>query len=665
VKSEKSFPFFFPFSFTSLFLDNFSKEDSVTAMKSLTPTLYIVLLGILFVANSAENIFSESKISRTKANDLGRNSRQQLVSYSNVSKPSNNYIRTNDLSQSLTLKAPSRISRPSVSLQSISPNLFMQLIVGNGTAGYSGDGSPATSAQVTCRFPWVDSVGNVYLPGDSTHRIRRIDTNGIINTFGGTGTSSVAGGSGSINSVSFFYPGSIVGDVAGTVLYITDQNRVWKYVFSSNIVSVIAGTSSYGFSGDNGPASSAQVTATMGLWLTTGGDLFVADINNHRIRIISSGIIRTVAGSGPSYPNAGTFAGDNGPATSASLRYPYGVYMDTLGRLFIADSGNRRIRSIDTNGIITTFAGTGNGSPFNSDVPATTANIDVPNDVKGDTLGNIFLSEEHLGIRMVDTTGVITVVFGNSGSLGFSPGISSRTSALFWPQGIWIDSNSNIYFSDFISVHKSVIVSSPTSQPSSQPTTQPTVRISSSLKNALVAYYPFDGNAHDNSGNGNHGVVHGGVSLVADRFGNVRSAMQFDGSSGYIEIPGQQFNFVNNVSICFWIKPNKTQLPEATIIDKSSHTASNYNSQCSVRQNVNNHNFYRLYCFTSITQSGPQIIINPNNNWNHLCFLKSNTLFSSYLNGILVGSFQTSGTNILKSSVSRTTPLILGATGDG
>jgi hypothetical protein len=135
---------------------------------------------------------------------------------------------------------------------------------------------------------------------------------------------------------------------------------IWRYDFSTNIATVFAGKigGGTGFCGDGGPASSALLNFPRSIWLTSASELYIADTNNHRIRKVVATIITTVVGDG-----GGTYAGDNGLATSANLRNPRSVYMDTNGKLFIADTINCRIRLVDTNNIITTFAGTGTAAP--------------------------------------------------------------------------------------------------------------------------------------------------------------------------------------------------------------------------------------------------------------------------------------------------------------
>jgi hypothetical protein len=357
----------------------------------------------------------------------------------------------------------------------ISANLFLKAIAGSNTAGFQGDSGQATSARLQPQIPFVDTNGKLYIPDDTNSRIRAVDpTNGIISTFGGLGSLSTAGASAPIASVLFNTPYAIVGDKGGSFLYVSDQRYVWKYVFTTNIISVYAHSTTLpsGFTGDEGPANLAQLTYPKGLWLTTAGDLYIADTGNNRIRKVTAatGFITTVAGA------AGGFSGDTGPATSAALNTPTGVYMDSVGFLYIADTNNFRIRVVDSNKFITTFAGSGIITPFNgNNIPATSSNLKSPLDVKGDSLGNIYLVDSgFFVIRMVDIAGIITTLFGNPGSSGFSSGIYPRSGQLNVPRGIWVDTLANIYFSDATKVHRSVEVSFPTSQPSGQPLSAPT-----------------------------------------------------------------------------------------------------------------------------------------------------------------------------------------------
>jgi hypothetical protein len=196
----------------------------------------------------------------------------------------------------------------------------------------------------------------------------------------------------------------------------------------------------------------------------------------------------------------------------------------------------------------------------------------------------------------------------------------------------------------------------PTSQPSSQPSRQPTVRISSSLKNGLVAYYPFDGNANDNSGNGNHGILRGGVSLVADRFGQSNNAYNFDGTSACIEVPGQQFNFISNMSVSLWVKPFSSQ-PNTwnRLLDKGSWNRTYAPGGWTVQQFDNHLNSYIFIAPPSPFTNSIQF---NSNQWNHLGMTKNGKIVKAFMNGNLDFTTELSGSANLVSTGNM--PLLIG-----
>jgi Na+-transporting methylmalonyl-CoA/oxaloacetate decarboxylase gamma subunit len=341
----------------------------------------------------------------------------------------------------------------------------MQLVVGNAAGGSSGDTGPASSAQINAGIPYVDTNGNVYVLDNANFRIRKIDVSGIITHFGVSTTGSTAGAGGAIAGAVFFHPYAMAGDTSA--LYFTDLFFVWKYTFNDGLVNVIAGGSSQGFGGDGNPSAAASVNAPAGVWLTTSSQLYFADWTNNRIRVIAGGIINTVAGS-----SSTVFSGDGGPATNAGLDHPLGVYKDTAGKLFIADTNSHRVRWVDTLGTIRTFAGTGTGSAATDNVPATSTSLFSPYDVKGDLAGVIYIAENGaFKIRKV-VGGIISTLFG-TGSPGFSSGVSTTNSPIGAPLGIWVTTTGTVYFSDTTSFHRGIVLSNPTSQPSGSPTNQP------------------------------------------------------------------------------------------------------------------------------------------------------------------------------------------------
>ena len=242
----------------------------------------------------------------------------------------------------------------------------------------------------------ADAGGNLFIADVGNHRIRRVSSDGIIDTVAGNGTSGFSGDSGPATSASLQWPGGVALDSEGNLLIADRGNHRVRKVSASGIITTVAGTGMVGFSGDGGPASAAQLNAPVGVAIDRGGNLFIAESGNARIRKVrSNGTITTVASNaGLRYPTAVAvnsaenlfiadpqcscirklspngiitlvaggsfgFSGDGGPATSARLWDPWGVAVDGTGNVFVADGGNTRIRKVSPSGIITTVAGDG------------------------------------------------------------------------------------------------------------------------------------------------------------------------------------------------------------------------------------------------------------------------------------------------------------------
>jgi hypothetical protein len=210
----------------------------------------------------------------------------------------------------------------------------------------------------------------------------------------------------------------------------------------------VAGNGSFGFAGDGGPATGASLSTPTGVATDAAGNLFIADNYNYRIRkvAVGTGVITTVAGNG-----SFGYAGDGGPATSASLASPSGVAVDAAGNLFIADLGNNRIRMVTAGtGIITTVAGNGNPGFAGDGAAATGASLNYPSGVAVDAAGNLYIADQgNNRIRMVTAgTGVITTVAGN-GVQGFGGDGGPATSAsLYGPIGTATDPAGNMFIAD-------------------------------------------------------------------------------------------------------------------------------------------------------------------------------------------------------------------------
>jgi hypothetical protein len=286
-------------------------------------------------------------------------------------------------------------------------------VAGNGTAGFSGDGGPATGAQLNAPFGIaVDSAGNIYIAEWSNHRIRKVSSSGTITTFAGTGTAGFGGDGGPATDAALDSPEGVAVDSAGNV-YIADSfnNRIRK-VDTSGIITTIAGNGSPGYTGD-GPAASAGLNDPSGVAVDKSGNVYVADNSNHRIRKISGGTISTIAGTG-----VGGFSGDGGPAVKAQVFNPTHLTVDSGGNLYIADYSNNRIRKIDTSGTITTVAGTAtpdNQGGYSGDGgPATSAQFKKPAGVAVDAAGNLYIADAgNDRVRKVSAgTGIVTALAG-------------------------------------------------------------------------------------------------------------------------------------------------------------------------------------------------------------------------------------------------------------
>ena len=313
--------------------------------------------------------------------------------------------------------------------------------------GLTGDGGPATSASLT--FPGgvaVDSAGNLYIADNWNNRIRKV-SGGTITTVAGDGAYPpvFSGDGGPATNASLNYPQGMATDAAGN-LYIADTSNYRVRKVSGGVITTVAGDGVYRFSGDGGPAASAQLNYPNGAAVDSAGNLYIADTNNNRIRKVSGGIITTVAGNG-----SPGFSGDGGPAIRASLNQPSGVAVDSAGNLYIADELNSRVRKV-SGGTITTVAGNG-GWQFSGDGgPAASASLNYPTGVAVDSTGNLYIADAgNSRVRKV-SGGTITTVAGN-GSEGFSgdggPAAGASLYLPMWPPAsVAVDLDGNLYVAD-------------------------------------------------------------------------------------------------------------------------------------------------------------------------------------------------------------------------
>ena len=269
-------------------------------------------------------------------------------------------------------------------------------VAGDGTRDYGGDGGPATGARLfSPRGVAVDGAGNLYIADTWNHRIRKVDAAGVISTVAGFGRTGEFGGGfggdgGPAVAAQLYRPTGVALDGAGN-LYIADS---WNYrirkVDAGGVITTVAGDGTYGYGGDGGPAVAAQLRGPSGVALDGAGNLYIADWGNDRIRKVdSAGVITTVAGDG----RFGGSLGDGGPAVAARLSLPSGVAVDGAGNLYIADSFNQRIRKVDAAGVISTVAGSGRGGFSGDGGAAVAAQLFYPRGVAPDGAGNLYIAD--------------------------------------------------------------------------------------------------------------------------------------------------------------------------------------------------------------------------------------------------------------------------------
>jgi sugar lactone lactonase YvrE len=315
-------------------------------------------------------------------------------------------------------------------------------VVGDGL----GDGHAATNAEVaTPEAVAVDTRGSLYIADYDNNRVRKVDSSGVITTVAGNGVAGYAGDGGPAVSAVLNHPSGVAIDGSGNVYIADTTNGCIRKVDSHGIITTVAGNGALGYSGDGGMASNAQLNRPRGLAFNAHGDLYVADQYNNRIREIdTTGTITTIAGTGTAQ-----YSGDGGPATSARLNHPRGMALAGDGSLYIADTGNSRIRKVDTSGVITTVAGNGAQLFAGDGGPATSAEVASPYGVAVDVRGNLYIADTNAGrIREVDSSGIITTVAGTD-TRGYSGDGGMATSAeLADPAGVTFDASGNLYIAD-------------------------------------------------------------------------------------------------------------------------------------------------------------------------------------------------------------------------
>lgn len=317
---------------------------------------------------------------------------------------------------------------------------------GGGLIGFGGDGFAATGAQLN--YPTAvafDTQGNAYIADAANHRVRKVSAGGVISTLAGTGTGGYNGDGGPAMNAQLYSPSGVAADAAGNV-YVSDfdNNRIRK-IDAGGIISTFAGTGAAGFSGDGGQAALAKINNPYGITIDAAGNVYFAEFYSNRIRKVdAAGIISTFAGTG--VQGSG---GDGGPAVNAQFYYPQSVSAGPSGNIYIADMYNGKVRKVDVNGTITTFAGTGTTGFSGDGGPAINAQFSSPRSVAEDALGNVYISDANNDrIRKVDGSGTIST-FAGTGAIGFSGDGGPALNARFYtPVGLAIDAGANLFIAD-------------------------------------------------------------------------------------------------------------------------------------------------------------------------------------------------------------------------
>jgi YD repeat-containing protein len=321
-------------------------------------------------------------------------------------------------------------------------------VAGVATGGFSGDGGPATQARFfNPRGVAVAADGSAYIADWGNHRVRRVGPDGVITTVAGSSSVEGFGGDGGpATQARLNAPTDVELAPDGSYAIADFRNFRIRRVTRDGIITTVAGTGLQGFSGDGGPATQARLNFAADIALAPDGTLYIADSLNHRIRRVGpDGIITTVAGTG-----VAGFSGDGGPAAGAQLSRPGGVALGADGSLYIADTSNRRIRRVGTNGVMTTVAGTGVFGSGGDGGPASQASLGFPSRLAVGPDGSVYVSDSNR-VRRITAEGVITALAG-TGVAGFGGDGGAATQAVLFQSdgGLAVAPDGSVYITDAI-----------------------------------------------------------------------------------------------------------------------------------------------------------------------------------------------------------------------
>jgi hypothetical protein len=329
-------------------------------------------------------------------------------------------------------------------------------VAGNGstTEATVSNGVGPTGVELYYPFGvYEDPSGNIYVADQYNQIVRElVQASNVVNTFAGTpGTAGYSGDTGAATSVELDYPLGVARDSSGNIYVADTDNCIVWIVNTAGNISIFAGTLNSGgspvcgYSGDGGPATSAELYYPSGVYVDSKNNVFIADSNNEVIREITGGTINTIAG----IPNVNGYSGDGGPATAAKLYNPTAVAEDGAGNLYIADQYNNRIREISAaTGNISTVAGNGDDG-FSGDGIATQNSLYYPSGIWADVNGNFFIADqENFLLRWVNQAGIMTTFAGTGDGQYNGDGGVATNANLYYPSGIWEDPSGDFLVTD-------------------------------------------------------------------------------------------------------------------------------------------------------------------------------------------------------------------------
>ncbi|HUO17715.1 MAG TPA: hypothetical protein VMX38_22220 [Verrucomicrobiae bacterium] len=350
-----------------------------------------------------------------------------------------------------------------ISAALFAPQLSFAQFTINTVAGGGPNNLPAQQASIgSAQSVALDSAGNVYIADAFSSQIFKVSTSGTLTIVAGNGTMGYSGDGGPATTAALNQPESVFVDASGNIFIADTYNSVIREVTASNgYIQTVAGNfaAGSGYSGDGGPATSAQLNNPFGVFVDTSGNIFIADSDNNVIREVttSNDNIQTIAGGGSGCTGQTDALGDGCPATSAILTEPEGVFVDASGNIFIADTLDSVIREVTiSNGVIQTVAGTyynsasGSACQFTGDSgPATSAFLCLPASIFVNSSGDLYIADTaNYAIREV-VSGTITTVAGTLGSYGYSGnGGAANQALLLYPGGVTVDASGDIFIAD-------------------------------------------------------------------------------------------------------------------------------------------------------------------------------------------------------------------------